>query len=74
MPVVALELGISLVPEMCACEDASPSRQYRSFGREGPAREIAVAYHVDRTLSHLSREFLTLLRGNVQSGRHRFRG
>ncbi len=68
--LVELGLGISLVPEMCAHADGSKTRQYRAFGGEEPSREIAVAYRVDRSLSRLSREFIDMLRGDIEGGIH----
>jgi LysR family hydrogen peroxide-inducible transcriptional activator len=68
--LVELGIGISFVPEMCARADESRQRRYRGMGKDGPTREIAIAYHVDRTRSHLAREFGAMLREEI--GKHRY--
>ncbi len=73
LELVGIGLGISLVPEMCARTDASDQRRYFALGRNGPTREIAVAYRVDRTRSRLSRALVDLLRAELRSGAHRIR-
>ena len=67
--LVARGVGISFVPEMAARCDTSSARLYRSLGRRGPTREIALAYHVDRTRSRLSRAFAEMLRKQVAAPR-----
>ena len=69
---VGLGLGISIVPEMCARADQSKQRRYRVIGRRGPTRDIAIVYHVDRTLSRLSRSFIAMVREDLRNGKHRF--
>lgn len=59
--LVALGLGVSFVPEMCARADRAGLCRYLPL-RRGPTREIAVAYRVDRTLSSLSRAVIEMLR------------
>lgn len=70
--LVALGFGISLVPEMCARTDAARARRYESLGDDGPTREIAVAYRVDRTLSARSRDLIAMLRDDLARGRHAY--
>jgi LysR family hydrogen peroxide-inducible transcriptional activator len=72
LELVGLGLGVSLVPEMCARADVSESRYYQEFGADGPVREIAAAYRVDRSMTRLGRAFISMLREQIQSGRHRF--
>lgn len=71
LELVGLNLGISIVPEMCARTDRSTRRRYVALGRDGPTREIAAAYRVDRTRSQLSRALVELLRDNLRRGMHR---
>jgi LysR family hydrogen peroxide-inducible transcriptional activator len=72
--LVGLGLGISVVPEMCASSSRSKRLRFRSFGRGGPTREIAVVYRTDRTLSRLAGEFISMLRENVGSESHALAG
>lgn len=70
LQLVGLGLGISVIPEMCARQDHVRSCTYWALGKRGPTREIAVAYRVDRTLSRLSREFIAMLKEDMNSGKH----
>jgi LysR family hydrogen peroxide-inducible transcriptional activator len=70
LDLVALGLGISIVPEMCARADQSNTRRYHDLGRDGPCRDIAVAAHADSTPSTLSRTLVEMLRENLSRGRH----
>ncbi|MGE0478889.1 MAG: LysR family transcriptional regulator substrate-binding protein [Phycisphaerae bacterium] len=74
LELVGLNLGISIVPEMCASADRSKRRRYVALGRDGPTREIAAAYRVDRTRSQLSRALVELLRDDLRRGVHRTDG
>jgi LysR family hydrogen peroxide-inducible transcriptional activator len=70
LELVSLGLGVSIVPEMCARADTSRRRRYVALGRRGPTREIAVAYHADRTRSQLGRILAHMLREDLASGAH----
>lgn len=74
LELVALGLGISLVPEMCAAADRGTARSYWPFRGAGPSREIAVVYRVDVTRSRLAKAFIQMLREDVAGGKHRFNG
>lgn len=65
MRLVARDIGISFIPAMAAKADASRKLRYQSLGRRGPSREIAIAYHVDRTRSRVSRVFTEMLRDHL---------
>jgi LysR family hydrogen peroxide-inducible transcriptional activator len=64
--LVALGLGISIVPEMCARADRSTARHYRRLGAEGPEREIAVIWRRGRSRSLLARAFVDELRAHLE--------
>ena len=70
--LVDLGLGVSLVPEMAARSDAGKPDRYHPMKTPAPRREIAVAWHRQRTQSRLARRFVELLRENLAAGRHRF--
>jgi LysR family transcriptional regulator, hydrogen peroxide-inducible genes activator len=60
LELVGLGLGISLVPEMCATTDRSRTRKYvpvEKDGRDGPTREIAIAWRRDRSRSNAAQTF-----------------
>ncbi|RMF74047.1 MAG: LysR family transcriptional regulator [Planctomycetota bacterium] len=65
MRLVARDIGISFIPAMAAKADTSRKLRYESLGRRGPSREIAIAYHVDRTRSRVSRAFSEMLRDHL---------
>ncbi|MGI9517430.1 MAG: LysR family transcriptional regulator [Pirellulaceae bacterium] len=70
--LVDIGLGVSLVPEMCARFDQSRARRYERFRKPPPTREIAVAWRRDRTLSHLSEQFVAQLRHEWDAGEYRY--
>lgn len=51
LEMVALGLGVSIVPEMCARSDHGGARRYIEFARGGPVRELAVAWRRGRSRS-----------------------
>jgi LysR family hydrogen peroxide-inducible transcriptional activator len=59
--MVALGLGISLVPRMVADADRSARRVYRPVAGEAPQRTIAVAWHLNRYRTNASRAFVEAL-------------
>jgi LysR family hydrogen peroxide-inducible transcriptional activator len=69
--LVALGLGISLVPEMAGRTGADGPLSYHAVPGLDPRREIAVAWRRDRSRSRLARRFAELLRADLEAGRHR---
>jgi LysR family hydrogen peroxide-inducible transcriptional activator len=65
--MVALGLGVSLVPEMTARADNSKDRVYRSLGDDAPRRTLATIRHRDRHQSRLVAEFLEILKSFASS-------
>jgi len=56
--MVALNHGISLIPEMAASVDSSKKRIYRSIAGVKPTRTIAMTWHKHRPQSHLVKNFI----------------
>jgi LysR family hydrogen peroxide-inducible transcriptional activator len=56
--MVALNHGISLIPEMAASVDSSKKRIYRSLSGVKPTRTIAMAWHKHRYQSQLVKKFI----------------
>jgi LysR family hydrogen peroxide-inducible transcriptional activator len=59
---VALELGVSLVPQALAVSDPSDQIVYRTISDTTPQRKIAAATHARRHTSSLAREFIEIVR------------
>jgi LysR family hydrogen peroxide-inducible transcriptional activator len=74
--MVALGLGVSLVPEMAARTARSQRVAYRSLGKESPRRTIALIHHRDRYHSRLVQGLLDSLRqmGRVRGEGYKLRG
>jgi len=64
--LVALDHGISLIPEMARRVDSSDRRVYRSLSGKRPTRTIAVCWNPDRYQSRLAKRFLDALRDQRQ--------
>jgi LysR family transcriptional regulator, hydrogen peroxide-inducible genes activator len=62
LELVALNHGISLVPEMARITDNSPQRVYRSLSGDKPQRTIVVAWNPYRYESKLQKAFVDYLR------------
>ncbi len=60
--MVALGLGVSLVPEMAAHAERTKRLAYRSLGRDAPRRTLALIHHRDRYHGRLSDCFVESLR------------
>ena len=60
--MVALGVGISLVPRMLARTDRSARRVYRPVRGEQPERTIGVVWHLHRYRTKVSRAFIDALR------------
>ncbi len=56
--MVALNHGVSLIPEMAASVDSSKKRIYRSLSGVKPTRTIAMAWHKHRYQSQLVKKFI----------------
>lgn len=53
--------GIALVPRMMVLTDSSNECVYRNIRGQAPSRAIAAAWHKERKLSGLAREFISIL-------------
>lgn len=60
--LVALGLGISLVPRMCAASDHSSQCIYRPLAGATPSREVVAAWRRGRHRSRLTERFFDLVR------------
>ncbi len=69
--MVALGMGVSLVPEMCARADASSTLRYQQLSGEQPEREISVLWRKGRSRSALARSFVAALGERLAAGLHR---
>lgn len=63
--LVALDHGVSIVPEMARRIDASDRRVYRSFSHEKPARTVAMMWNSYRYQSKAVAAFMAHARGEV---------
>jgi LysR family hydrogen peroxide-inducible transcriptional activator len=60
--LVGLGLGVSLVPEMAARDDAGDARRYIKVRQGGPTREIALAWRTGRSRSGAAEAFAAVAR------------
>ena len=67
LEMVALGLGVSIVPQMCADADRSRLRTYLPIMRGGPEREITLAWRIGRTREQTAQAFGATLREIVES-------
>lgn len=69
--LVALNHGLSLIPQMAADVDKNRRRVYRSLAGTRPARTIAMIWHKQRHQSPLVKRFVEVLRefGREKGGR-----
>lgn len=63
--LVALGMGISLVPAMAVEKERDQRCVYRTLSGASPSRTIQMIWHKDRYQSHVMRAFLKLLRESV---------
>lgn len=68
--LVALDVGISIVPEMAAAADTDGVCHYVRFAKDQPKRQLAVAWRRDRTRSLVARRFIEIVTANLAAGRH----
>ncbi|MGP1310390.1 MAG: LysR family transcriptional regulator [Phycisphaerales bacterium] len=66
--LVALGMGVSLVPEMCAKADASSARVYLPIAKDGPERAIALAWRKGRSRSSAATLAAGLIEDAVAGG------
>lgn len=64
---VSFGSGISLVPKMLVMTDASGSCVYRKIKGQFPKRTVVAAWHRDRRLSKLAREFIEIVKQGYES-------
>lgn len=69
--MVALGMGISLVPEMAAAADTRPTLAYRRLRQGRFVRQIAVAWRRDRSRSRAALQLVEIVRSNFANGAHR---
>ncbi len=60
--MVALGMGLSLIPEMAASADSGSSRVYRPFSQDPPMRTVAVFWHLHRYRTNAARAMVEALR------------
>jgi len=65
LELVALGLGVSLVPSMCAEHDRTRTRVYAPLGMHGPVRAITLAWRTGRSRPRLAQDFAAILRENL---------
>jgi len=63
--LVALNLGVSLIPEMAASVDRTKQRKYRSLSGIKPTRTLAMIWHKHRYQSPLVNQFINTIREHV---------
>lgn len=68
--LVALDLGVSLFPEMAARADHGEERVYSAVADSDLRREIAIAWRRERSRSTLALRFVDLLSTDLESGVH----
>lgn len=66
LQLVALGLGVSIVPEMCAEGERGSAVRYLPLVRNGPTREIAIAWRRGRTRSKAALVMAAMLASVVQ--------
>lgn len=66
--LVALDHGVSIVPEMARRIDSSDRRVYRSFSHEKPARTVAMMWNPYRYQSKAMTAFMEHARGKIGQG------
>ncbi len=64
--LVALDHGVSLIPEMAAVLDRTKRRKYRSLSGTKPTRTLAMVWHKHRYQSPLVKNFIDVLREHAQ--------
>lgn len=65
--LVALDHGVSIVPEMARCIDISERRVYRSFAGEKPHRTVAMMWNAARHQSQALKTLMDYLRRHVRT-------
>jgi molybdate transport repressor ModE-like protein len=68
LDLVALGMGISLVPAMAVKADRSSKRVYLPFRDDPPTRAIAAVWHLHRYRTAAAREFVKMVAGEGAKG------
>lgn len=63
--LVAMGLGISILPKVCRSKDDSAQLVYKRLGGREPEREVAIVRHLQRYQSRGSEQFLGVLRESL---------
>jgi LysR family transcriptional regulator, hydrogen peroxide-inducible genes activator len=71
--MVALGMGISLVPEMAAAADTRRALTYRRLRQGRLQRQIAVAWRRDRTRARAALRLVEIVRSNFANGAHKLK-
>lgn len=66
--LVALGMGMALVPRMCALQDTSNQRAYLPLADASPRRNIVAVWRAGRSRSQLAQTFLERVRQECQVG------
>ncbi len=63
---VSFGSGVSLVPRMLVLTDSTDSCVYRTIKGQSPKRTVIAAWHRDRELSKLAREFIDIVKDEYE--------
>ncbi|MBP7140851.1 MAG: LysR family transcriptional regulator substrate-binding protein, partial [Opitutaceae bacterium] len=63
--LVAMGLGISILPKVCRSKDDSAQLVYKRLSGREPEREVAIVRHLQRYQSRGSEQFLGVLRESL---------
>ena len=66
--LVALDHGVSIVPEMARHIDSSDRRVYRSFSGERPSRTVALMWNPSRHQTDAMKSLIQYMRRNSKPG------
>jgi LysR family hydrogen peroxide-inducible transcriptional activator len=70
LELVALGVGVSMIPEMAAAADRSGRCRYLPLRPGKPTRQIAVAWRQGRTRPLAATRFIDLIRSNIRNRVH----
>lgn len=68
--LVALGVGVSIIPEMAAATDRSQRCRYARITRETPTREIAVAWRADRSRPSAAVRMVDIVKSQLSAKLH----
>lgn len=69
--LIALDMGLSLIPEMAAAHQHRQSWKFLRLASAKPVRQIAAAWRKGRTRSRLGQRLIHTIRDQIGSGLHR---